>query len=152
MVWFFFFQAEDGIRDHCVTGVQTCALPICFGLRRLAMTHVGRVLSIESARQGATRSASRLFDILIRPLQRYLDGRRLVVIPTASLHSLPWPALPMLDRIPLTIAPSATIWRRCMTTSTAPGGSIVLCAGPGLPEAQKEVVDLVAAYPGALGL
>src|SRR5882672_3039831 len=26
---FFFFQAEDGIRDHCVTGVQTCALPIC---------------------------------------------------------------------------------------------------------------------------
>src|SRR5438034_7194455 len=27
----FFFQAEDGIRDHCVTGVQTCALPICLG-------------------------------------------------------------------------------------------------------------------------
>ena len=25
----FFFQAEDGIRAHCVTGVQTCALPIC---------------------------------------------------------------------------------------------------------------------------
>src|SRR5438132_8459713 len=28
MFFFFFFQAEDGIRDHCVTGVQTCALPI----------------------------------------------------------------------------------------------------------------------------
>src|SRR5438034_987576 len=28
VVFFFFFQAEDGIRDHCVTGVQTCALPI----------------------------------------------------------------------------------------------------------------------------
>src|SRR5436190_10411277 len=26
----FFFQAEDGIRVHCVTGVQTCALPISF--------------------------------------------------------------------------------------------------------------------------
>src|SRR5437867_5983083 len=26
---FFFFQAEDGIRDRTVTGVQTCALPIC---------------------------------------------------------------------------------------------------------------------------
>src|SRR3989338_4572482 len=25
----FFFQAEDGIRDGTVTGVQTCALPIC---------------------------------------------------------------------------------------------------------------------------
>src|SRR3989454_1365840 len=28
-VFFFFFQAEDGIRDYKVTGVQTCALPIC---------------------------------------------------------------------------------------------------------------------------
>src|SRR3989454_1494555 len=28
-VYFFFFQAEDGIRDYKVTGVQTCALPIC---------------------------------------------------------------------------------------------------------------------------
>src|SRR5215813_14446218 len=27
-MWFFFFQAEDGIRDADVTGVQTCALPI----------------------------------------------------------------------------------------------------------------------------
>src|SRR6266540_3971462 len=38
--FFFFFQAEDGIRDRDVTGVQTCALPI-------------------SAREGATPSACR---------------------------------------------------------------------------------------------
>src|SRR2546429_9465435 len=29
MLFVFFFQAEDGIRDVAVTGVQTCALPIC---------------------------------------------------------------------------------------------------------------------------
>src|SRR5437879_9510113 len=29
--FFFFFQAEDGIRDTSVTGVQTCALPIYLG-------------------------------------------------------------------------------------------------------------------------
>src|SRR5260363_468991 len=29
---FFFFQAEDGIRDDLVTGDQTCALPICLGV------------------------------------------------------------------------------------------------------------------------
>src|SRR5206468_4964912 len=29
LCFFFFFQAEDGIRDLIVTGVQTCALPIC---------------------------------------------------------------------------------------------------------------------------
>src|SRR5690348_18327235 len=31
MMLFFFFQAEDGIRDGRVTGVQTCALPIFRG-------------------------------------------------------------------------------------------------------------------------
>src|SRR5256885_12881744 len=30
--FFFFFQAEDGIRDYKVTGVQTCALPICLSV------------------------------------------------------------------------------------------------------------------------
>src|SRR5256885_11401140 len=38
----FFFQAEDGIRDYKVTGVQTCALPIspgCARSRRLGTRH-----------------------------------------------------------------------------------------------------------------
>src|SRR3989441_8836635 len=33
---FFFFQAEDGIRDKLVTGVQTCALPILLQATRSA--------------------------------------------------------------------------------------------------------------------
>src|SRR4051794_41233554 len=37
--FFFFFQAEDGIRDGRVTGVQTCALPIC---GRTAVTQCSR--------------------------------------------------------------------------------------------------------------
>src|SRR5258708_25375972 len=37
---FFFFQAEDGIRDDLVTGVQTCALPIStIWFRGREMTH-----------------------------------------------------------------------------------------------------------------
>src|SRR5690606_41154684 len=39
----FFFQAEDGIRAFHVTGVQTCALPIC------AFTAPKKVLSVCSA-------------------------------------------------------------------------------------------------------
>src|SRR5690625_961781 len=34
--YFFFFQAEDGIRDGHVTGVQTCALPICYKINRMS--------------------------------------------------------------------------------------------------------------------
>src|SRR5437764_3831352 len=40
---FFFFQAEDGIRDTSVTGVQTCALPICID----AFCRAPRVLAEE---------------------------------------------------------------------------------------------------------
>src|SRR3989440_5681076 len=39
LLLFFFFQAEDGIRDLIVTGVQTCALPI-FGQRDLLIEHL----------------------------------------------------------------------------------------------------------------
>src|SRR5438132_8271720 len=50
--FFFFFQAEDGIRDHCVTGVQTCALPI-FGkstiVNRLIGHDVGKVGTIRES-------------------------------------------------------------------------------------------------------
>src|SRR2546429_2549546 len=35
---FFFFQAEDGIRDVAVTGVQTCALPISVGKGEAVIT------------------------------------------------------------------------------------------------------------------
>src|SRR5688500_19123563 len=42
MLIFFFFQAEDGIRDYKVTGVQTCALPILLRISR-SMVIAGRV-------------------------------------------------------------------------------------------------------------
>src|SRR5689334_23726524 len=38
-VFFFFFQAEDGIRDGTVTGVQTCALPIFFRRQPRSLSH-----------------------------------------------------------------------------------------------------------------
>src|SRR2546430_3564362 len=47
--YFFFFQAEDGIRDLTVTGVQTCALPIS----RKTVVGLGRVIPIATALFGA---------------------------------------------------------------------------------------------------
>src|SRR5438034_1704067 len=51
---FFFFQAEDGIRDHCVTGVQTCALPILYSSR--ASLTVARFVRWRPARSARSRS------------------------------------------------------------------------------------------------
>src|SRR5438034_3554076 len=60
----FFFQAEDGIRDHCVTGVQTCALPIYpFFSRRLPSLAgnwlIGVVTGVALHDYGCTRSEER---------------------------------------------------------------------------------------------
>src|SRR2546429_7426049 len=51
---FFFFQAEDGIRDVAVTGVQTCALPICTGpaRRRRVVAGRGRCAAVAAAGRG----------------------------------------------------------------------------------------------------
>src|SRR5256885_2407004 len=40
LLLFFFFQAEDGIRDYKVTGVQTCALPIYQDQHRVPRLHL----------------------------------------------------------------------------------------------------------------
>src|SRR5947208_6617942 len=64
---FFFFQAEDGIRDDLVTGVQTCALPISRGsfgrslrqawISRSAPALFPRVCSTRARAQRARQSA-----------------------------------------------------------------------------------------------
>src|SRR2546427_13228440 len=52
--FFFFFQAEDGIRDLTVTGVQTCALPICGrGAAAALPTRAARRLLAGRAHHGA---------------------------------------------------------------------------------------------------
>src|SRR5687768_7147295 len=66
LIWFdlvaslqliFFFQAEDGIRDVAVTGVQTCALPISYLLARWnAGCHTAMRLFRELQPQGYTGS------------------------------------------------------------------------------------------------
>src|SRR3712207_9531726 len=51
---FFFFQAEDGIRDIGVTGVQTCALPIYADL----LAHPARVVADRTLERGARQLES----------------------------------------------------------------------------------------------
>src|SRR5438034_8283562 len=58
--FFFFFQAEDGIRDHCVTGVQTCALPISLrtGRRRRRGAGAPRGNCVPASRRADARAAA----------------------------------------------------------------------------------------------
>src|SRR6478609_9685026 len=54
MSMFFFFQAEDGIRDKLVTGVQTCALPISAGTPVMVTELAFAVVAFGCARWGST--------------------------------------------------------------------------------------------------
>src|SRR5436189_1714111 len=56
---FFFFQAEDGIRDTSVTGVQTCALPIS---------------SVKDGKQRITATAAEANDAIEKPVTVHPDG------------------------------------------------------------------------------
>src|SRR5437588_5589702 len=57
--FFFFFQAKDGIRDHCVTGVQTCALPISGG--RAAPRPVLRAAGLRREARGRAGAGMTVF-------------------------------------------------------------------------------------------
>src|SRR5205807_5031064 len=58
----FFFQAEDGIRDYKVTGVQTCALPISIAIRieRRTTVRYATVRGRRSCIAAVSRAAKRL--------------------------------------------------------------------------------------------
>src|SRR2546430_14343408 len=71
---FFFFQAEDGIRDLTVTGVQTCALPIYLG-DRSSLGPTGCLLSADSQRDCAR--ARRSHDV---PHDEITGGHGLLVV------------------------------------------------------------------------
>src|SRR6266487_4893141 len=51
---FFFFQAEDGIRDGRVTGVQTCALPIWERLQKIKVLMDGFTAAVEDLAKAQT--------------------------------------------------------------------------------------------------
>src|SRR5690606_39516285 len=62
----FFFQAEDGIRDFHVTGVQTCALPIYFG-RVVAAATIASPTSLTEVRRG-TATLFKCMPIIVCPI------------------------------------------------------------------------------------
>src|SRR6266567_7280280 len=121
MVVFFFFQAEDGIRDLTVTGVQTCALPICSRQSRSRSARPRRRTSgitatgawISLARTASSPTSGTTADE--GPAMADHDGQATAKRPVQALLprqlALPWTAL-------ITVAAGAwaitVIWARTM--------------------------------------
>src|SRR5258706_8095561 len=79
MALFFFFQAEDGIRDWSVTGVQTCALPIyylaedCWG--RLSFDLSGLLYNLSFKEGDKIKKTENGVTTIINVDGDYLDGQ-----------------------------------------------------------------------------
>src|SRR5215475_7017772 len=90
MFFFFFFQAEDGIRDFHVTGVQTCALPICrmISLTGLTVRDADNPEGDIEIEYTGLRTAEKLFEELL--IGTNVTGTDHPMILRAIEHRLPW--------------------------------------------------------------
>src|SRR5207245_6215112 len=121
----FFFQAEDGIRDATVTGVQTCALPILPGLARRGATHAARV-----GRRGGRESPVERAQLPPLPAREADRRQHARVPPHADTRQLrptaaPLPAPGTESRWPAGVDQARR--RACR----AAGGRASVAAGPG---------------------
>ncbi len=127
-----------------------------FALRRLAAATTSAA-SREAAHGAAAYAAVRLDDLLVRPLAGAIDERPLVIVPTGTLHAMPWSIASSLAGRPVTVAPSASAWveaeeRRLGRPEAR--SRITVAAGPGLPFARTEaeaVARLYGAGPALVG-
>src|SRR6266850_6398382 len=83
-IFFFFFQAEDGIRDYKVTGVQTCALPIYMSMHIPAGMTVALVGPSGAGKTTLVSLLIRFYDPAAGKI--VLDGRDIRTITLASLR------------------------------------------------------------------
>ncbi|MBS2545673.1 CHAT domain-containing protein [Catenulispora sp. NL8] len=116
----------------------------------------------DAAVQAYDHSRQELDALLFGPLRRVLGGtpgsaaRPLVIVPTGSLHALPWTALPTCAGRAVSVTPSARLWLVAAgvapVATSATGVGTVLMAGPGLAHAEPEIAALAARYPDAVVL
>src|SRR5256886_6048467 len=91
-LFFFFFQAEDGIRDLTVTGVQTCALPIS-GHPSAVVTSSGATGAMNQAGTGTPAARNKRLDRSLS-IARALASAPLPVYGTPITSRIAWSVPP----------------------------------------------------------
>jgi CHAT domain-containing protein len=116
-----------------------------FALARLAR---GRNTPAErTAALGSAQAAAAALDAsLVEPLLPALGVAPLVLVPTGSLHALPWSALPSLRGRPLVVAPSLSVWLALDQRLRSRRRRTALIAGPRLRHSAGEVRELSALF------
>jgi CHAT domain-containing protein len=117
-----------------------------------------RVLAhLDQLTQRARHYLRALYDVLLRPLEARLGGRRLVIVPYRALHYVPFHALDdgagyVIERREVCYAPSASVLRHCLARPQRPLRRALLIgvADQQTPRVRDEIAALAPLFPDAL--
>src|SRR6266550_9496238 len=161
--FFFFFQAEDGIRDVAVTGVQTCALPIFKPTGGAAWRKPGVLIVEKQTGNRYVLSEGRLRPVLNYASARLLLGDRMTVTSTSaqSLARVPRGGQIGIIGAPDTLPPATAggqPWLVCATSTQnsdgigQPGVTVLLGAATRTQPDPRAEAALVRTPDGAVYL
>jgi tetratricopeptide (TPR) repeat protein len=114
-----------------------------FALRRLARSRPGDDPS--SALSILAAAGPRLQQALLGPAIRHLGDGPVVIVPTGTLHPMPWALLPALSDRVVSVVPSAGAWLRADAAPAPRQHHVTLARGPGLVSEGAEV-PLIAPF------
>ena len=117
-----------------------------FALRSAATGDEATAFAMTAALEDQT---GRLQALLLGPAVRALGDGPVVVVPPATLQSIPWDALPALRDRPISVSPSASAWLRSCLATKPRRRRVALVTGPRLESAGAEVPELARTYPQA---
>ena len=115
-----------------------------FALRRLGRSRPGD--DPGSAQSILAAAGPRLQEALLGPATRYLGEGPVVIVPTGTLHPIPWTLLPALRNRVVSVAPSAGAWMRARTIPAPRHRRVILARGPGLASRGGEVPLIAPLY------
>ncbi|MEY9864468.1 CHAT domain-containing protein [Catenulispora sp. GAS73] len=132
-----------------------------FAMNRMSRRFGSKVMQ-DAALQAYDHSRQVLDGLLFGPVRRALDGpglvadRPLIVVPTGSLHALPWTALPTCAGRAVSVTPSARLWLAAANAAGASGaaggaGGSGAAGGAGGGISAVATVATVAPVGGAAG-
>jgi tetratricopeptide (TPR) repeat protein len=115
-----------------------------FALRRLARSRPED--DPGSAQSVLAAAGPRLQQALLGPAIRHLGDGPIVIVPTGTLHPVPWTLLPALGDRVVSVAPSAGAWMRADAAPAPRQRHVTLARGPGLASEGAEVPLIAPLY------